>query len=303
MKIFYSRLFKWQVIPHTHVFIVPARKRRECVKNFAKVSAVFCQNRKPLTPRRFRNQSSRFQLTQIGPRPETEQDKTISNWPVSSRAIFMVKSGKFTRLSLCAGYHQQWFVPQMENPYLLDNFRTTVSTSDVSEQAPMSPEESRIWHDDRRRAPTPTFLILRPLVHKPLPLVMTDGVFQIFERSVDLIVLPFDRSADAFKFYATHFPLLLRVNPVGADRTPSPKKRSRTPESPVTAFFSRKKGLIERLAELDYLLEVAEEETDDDCTFVTELRDETFIPTEWPWNKNDTSRLLKRYSIHEIMKL
>ena len=147
-----------------------------------------------------------------------------------------------------------------------------------------------------RRPRTDTLLLRRPLIEKVVPLPVDDDIFEAFSKSIDLRPLPFKKTADSFKFYETHFPLILSMITKDDERISNPNKRSRTPDSPMTIMIQRQRLLNQRLVDLDCMMVDMENETED-CLFVTELHDPVFNPTTWKWNKVDVGALRRRYTI------
>lgn len=258
-------------------------------------SPVFVKRQYSTTPRRFCNQSSRFQLFPI--------TTSLTNpYKDDDIPVLKVINGKFTRIPLCKTTRCEWIRPPK---YLGPEYKYTTKSDHrpLTIKAETSAEHraSLVAKEIRLRAPTKTFLLLRPTVEKSLPVETTDDLFTIFRKSISLKILRFDRSEDAFKFYATHFPLMLTTITCEGERTPTPKNRRR-PVSPMTFMINRKKELNEKVIQLDVQLDDLERETEDDCEFETELRHEIFDPTQWSFSTIDAIVMARRYTITEMIK-
>lgn len=155
--------------------------------------------------------------------------------------------------------------------------------------------------EPRRREPTSVFLFRRPTIEKPISLSEEDELFIALTKSIDLKALPFKKQADSYKFYETHFPLILTGMSKEAERCNTPSRRSRTPESPMNILINRQRALNMRLIEQETLMQQLERETED-VEFVTELHNPIFNPTKWPWNKIDVGGLRRRYTIDASLR-
>jgi hypothetical protein len=151
----------------------------------------------------------------------------------------------------------------------------------------------------KRRIPTATFLIRRPTIEPPLPLKIDEELFESIVNSFELRALPFKRSTESYKFYITHFPLLLKGirNP---ERCSTPGRKSKSPDGSMSALIARKREMNEKIVELEYMMKEMEYATDTDCKFVTELESAVFDPTTWDWNKVDVAGLKRRYTLEAM---
>lgn len=152
-----------------------------------------------------------------------------------------------------------------------------------------------------RRPPTEMFLYRRPTIGVANALPVGDEFFVELSKTIDLKALPFKKTADSFKFYETHFPLLLTRISLEGERCTTPSKRSRTPESPMSVMIQRQRQLHQRLVDLECMMDAMAKETED-CKFVTELYDPIFDPTKWTWNKLDVVGLRRRYTIDASLR-
>lgn len=265
------------------MFYLPVKEQRKQLENRGDITAsvVRCKNCKVVRPGRFTNQSSCFQTIQSLPIHLQTSNR--------SSPIFIVKSGKFSRVPLHTNYsfNRSWFqtfpedfLPSPRNVEQIHALSPEPKTGllDFDTESHCHVSTGPYQPQTRQTAMMP----LRPTLKKAMPLQVSDPLFTVFHKTINLRLLPFGRSTDAFKFYTTHYPLLLCKIPSTRSSTPSPRKR-RTSESPMSAIIYRKQDLRERMGELNLLLDQLEEE-DSQQNFVTELRDDIFDPTTYSWN-------------------
>ena len=154
------------------------------------------------------------------------------------------------------------------------------------------------------RKPTEKLLLRRPNIYKAEPLKRNDELFEAYAKMSELKLLKFDKTADSYKFYLRHFPLLLQKQTDDDQRTGTPTRRgTASPESPMSAMIKRKTDLNKRLTELEAMVDKMEKATEpDDVKFQTELRSPVFDPTSWPFTKVDHKRMLRRYTVDQVLK-
>lgn len=180
---------------------------------------------------------------------------------------------------------------------------TSLTKEDINDVNDTSSEGS--WFSTPRDTPLPVFptrertklpLLRRPTISKADPLPINDEYSVELSKHIDLKALPFKKTGEAFKFYDTHYPLILTKTMYDGERCGTPSKRVRTPESPVSLMIHRQRKLNKRLIELEAMMETLENQTED-CEFMTELHSDTFNPTKWKWNTVDVVGLRRRYTI------
>ncbi|XP_046556923.1 uncharacterized protein LOC124266165 [Haliotis rubra] len=127
-------------------------------------------------------------------------------------------------------------------------------------------------------------LLRRPTTIGTRPLEEKDEGFQAFANRLDLKPITIDDSpSKTLKFY-THKYLLLLQKLLKEDRDKYADRRSVNPNLGPDPL-KRGSDVGKRLVVLNMALEELDKETID-CRFITELREDTFDPRRWPWNRN-----------------
>ncbi|KAK3096467.1 hypothetical protein FSP39_000497 [Pinctada imbricata] len=135
----------------------------------------------------------------------------------------------------------------------------------------------------KKRPPTDSFLIRRPVGKAPAPAVhQEDILFKTFTKQLEFKLKNFPTIKEQYYFYQSNFPLLLDQYKE-ADRSKISIKRIRSPENAIDPELKRGIKVKSRLFDLKKDIDSLEEESD--CEFETELRTGTFDPTSYPWNK------------------
>ncbi|XP_071114584.1 uncharacterized protein [Haliotis cracherodii] len=126
-------------------------------------------------------------------------------------------------------------------------------------------------------------LLRRPTTLGTRPLKEKDEEFKAFATRLDLQPLIIDDCPfKTLKFYTYKYPLLLK-NLLKKDRE---KYADRHSLNPILCPDPLQRGsdVGKRLAVSNMALEELDKETED-CRFTTELRDDTFDPRRWLWNR------------------
>lgn len=154
------------------------------------------------------------------------------------------------------------------------------------------------------RQPTERTLLRRPTVRKAESLELEDELFEAFVNITQLRVLKFKKFSETYKFYQTHYPILLEKLVVEEQSSGTmPRRHTIAHDSPTSFMFKRKLELNYRLTEMESLLDKLEETTEPgDVKFKTVLRNPVFDPTSWPWAKEDKARMMRRYTMEALYK-
>ena len=265
---------------------------------------VLCKQRTPVTPGRFRNQSSCFHVIQTPPNQSARKSSATESQSSG------VEICKYSRIPLTGPFRSQWFQPFPEDfissPPTVRKYSQRLTEDSRHCSVPVSKADDTFPPSPpcfRRRFPTNSFLPLRPTVEKTTPLHLSDDLFQLFVKAIPLQGLPFDSNLAAIRFYQSHFPLLLSTVDFDRERTPTPLRKRRTPESPMLEMIARKKALKEKITELEVALEEIENEEGEEGTLITELYDDTFNPCNWYWNRVvDTHGMNKILTVDQLLK-
>ena len=154
------------------------------------------------------------------------------------------------------------------------------------------------------RKPTEKLLLRRPGIYTAEPLKRNEALFEVLAKMSEFKLLQFNKTADSYKFYLQHFPLILQKQISDDQRTVTPTRRSTaSPDSPMSAMVQRKTDLNKRLADLEEMVDDMENATEpDDVQFCTELRSSVFDPTSWPFTAVDHKGMLRRYTIDAVLR-
>ncbi|XP_005111661.1 uncharacterized protein LOC101857077 [Aplysia californica] len=153
-------------------------------------------------------------------------------------------------------------------------------------------EEERIPLTSRSLPPLPTNglgepMLRRPTVIPPHPVTEGGEIFKMITKGRELKPFSFeDDPAKANKFYDTHFPLLCKKLRQGS-LPGSARAVTQLDVDParVSSAERRTRDLLDRMSDAERLLAEIECDSDSSEAMVTELRDVTFDPTSWSWNK------------------
>ncbi|KAK6178952.1 hypothetical protein SNE40_011422 [Patella caerulea] len=129
-------------------------------------------------------------------------------------------------------------------------------------------------------------LLRQPTTMVPPPILETEETFQSLANSIILrsIVIE-DSQAKTFRFYSSHYPLLLEKSRGEEDSNKILNRRNVVRETREQLAERRSVELNRRIEGLHSDLKQLEHEMTDGV-FTTELRNQYFDPRIWPWNKD-----------------